>query len=505
MDVAPSLSKKLHHVSASQVDLYLRCPRLWFFQYVLGKKFPPTPAMARGTDIHAHMEKWGKSGALPPPDDEWFALIKMGTAAMELEVSKREDLILEQKFDLPTFEGGPFWTGFIDALDPNGGTEETGTFQCRVHDYKTLSDFRYVKTPDEIRNNLQLLSYAKFCISEESSIERVAIGHVYLRTKKPARVLMPPPVVVARDWIEEKWAGYIEIVREMYDLALNAPQSALDVTPHTDACGAYGGCMFRGDCGMIPTFANLGKKENVTMSTFAEKLKARALNGSVNGQIVAPVVAPEYTDAIEATIAKCPDCEGRKYRKNPEGQFLMCKACEGKGILEFVAIISPDAAPRTNQPGDVVEAAPAKEKKPRKKTTIETIETKPPTKQEQIAETSAALNAELLKKRVSAPRKAPLKAPTIYIDTFVVKGSAPRPVPFEEWLAPIVELLSSEMGLPDYQCDFANKANGSLFAAIQATLDTLPEHLYVSSSHRAASTFLEAIIPHAKEVFRGVR
>lgn len=46
----------MKHYSASQINMYMRCPAQWFFRYVEGYKQPPTAAMIQGTSYHKGVE-----------------------------------------------------------------------------------------------------------------------------------------------------------------------------------------------------------------------------------------------------------------------------------------------------------------------------------------------------------------------------------------------------------------------------------------------------------------
>jgi len=48
-------------LSPSSINLYLQCPRHWYFQYVLGLKDAETPALLRGTVVHECLEDLFKS------------------------------------------------------------------------------------------------------------------------------------------------------------------------------------------------------------------------------------------------------------------------------------------------------------------------------------------------------------------------------------------------------------------------------------------------------------
>jgi len=550
--------KKLHHVSASQVEMYRRCQRLWFFSYVVGIKSPPSPAMQKGTDIHARQQHWGETGELPEENDLWYELTKLSVAALGIEWTpeRAKDLHVERKLDMPTFDGGPLWTGFIDLLDTAG----TDYADAEIIDYKTTSDFRYAKTPDEIRNNLQLMSYAKYVFEMEPQAEQVAVGHLYLRTKLPARVLFPTRQIVDRTHVDERWQSYVADVVEMTALAASPPPKATDVTPDTSHCNDYGGCYFRAECGVggLKTLFQISspKKENTNMVegtiSFSEKLKQRklAMAGSTSvgtAPIASQAVAIEEPKAvaIEEPKASCDQCKGKKfYKAEGDDRFLMCKKCHGS---DFAAngIVPPDAPARsTAEPSPGVVAAlaapneaPADKKMRKKKEKPETAPEVPraipappmgshtasvisikvegddgqmvpfeiqneAVVVEKLTKTVAVKEAKIAAKQTSA-RTKPAVAPTIYIDCLPLKG-ANAPMPFEEWLTPITDLLADEHNVPDYRM-ISYTSKGVLMAGIQQMLDTLPATLFVNSSYSGAEIFLEATIPHAAQVIRGFR
>ena len=46
----------LDHVSHSQIEMYLRCPRQWFYRYVEGLKIPPSGSLILGGSYHKALE-----------------------------------------------------------------------------------------------------------------------------------------------------------------------------------------------------------------------------------------------------------------------------------------------------------------------------------------------------------------------------------------------------------------------------------------------------------------
>lgn len=125
---------------------------------------------------------------------------------------------------------------------------------------------------------------------------------------------------------------------------------------------------------------------------------------------------------------------------------------------------------------------------------------------QKIVDASLALAAELEQRRAS-PAAAPHVRPVIYVDCLPVRG-AEQPTPMEEWLAPIMEMAArvgdGKNSVADYRL-IEYKAKGTLKAAVQACLATCPPALAVDSRNDAAQVVLEALVPHAALVVRGIR
>jgi len=446
----------LHHVSASQVDLFVRCPRLWFYERVLDQRRPPSAAMTVGKDIHARLEHWERTGELPAADDPHLELV---TQAAEI-IHRHPGLLIEQEFTIATYDGGPGWTGFIDLYDPEAVPE-------RILDHKTISDLRYMKTPEEIRDNLQMLSYAKWAM-ETRGIGVVAVGHIYYRTRGKPKVIAGPVEVVDKEHVLEKWAGYMTTVREMDAIHTAAGRDVMAISPNTASCGMYGGCFFRQDCGLFPSLFQIqSKKDKETCMENLSQLLARK-NGAAE---------------------VCANCAGAKM-VTVEGVKDICPTCHGSGKpTATVGSVPPDAPPRTDQPND----PPAEEPKKRGRKPKAVVAAPTP---------AAADTTEPVAAAVPTGRKVPKVPPTIYVDCYPIKGES-RPVPFEDWLAPIQEAVAEANNVADYGLvSYTSKA--LLATAIQMSLDTLPECIFVKSSYRASEIFLEVVAPHARKITQRV-
>lgn len=65
--------KKLEVISATQIELFRKCPRLWYDRYVLKNKQEPTPQMLEGLEVHQAIEAFLKTGE--KPKEKWVNVV----------------------------------------------------------------------------------------------------------------------------------------------------------------------------------------------------------------------------------------------------------------------------------------------------------------------------------------------------------------------------------------------------------------------------------------------
>lgn len=275
------------YTSASQVDLFNKCERAWWFRSVAKISTPSTPAQAFGTNTHGAVEHYLKGQPIPVhPDPIEHARIMgvLAEAVKHLPNPKVGGYRVEGRIEVPTYAGGPIWQGFIDLWEPNKHPPE-------VTDHKTTSNFRYAKTPQELAENVQMVSYAKWAFLNLNT-NVVRVSHLYLLTRgKPKAHYVY--VDMTPEMVDRQWQREITTVRRM--TSLKVVTSSDDMTPNgvdTGHCHAYGGCPYRTQCGLSPaSLITIGKTKqgDYSMSTLAEKLmaaRAAAQGGA------APVASP---------------------------------------------------------------------------------------------------------------------------------------------------------------------------------------------------------------------
>lgn len=292
-----SSKRKLWSVSPSQVDAYRRCPRVWYNQTILKDREPEKPFQLRGTNIHKALEVYLTTGEVLPMvgDTQTMEFVQVAIPFLPKpivdpywkEFPKDEKgaptamLLLEQPGEMITWEGGPSVTQFIDSVTALPKT-------CKIQDYKTTSDFRYAKTPQELQLNTQLCWNAKF-IFAISDYEEIEIEHLYLLTKGRPKA-KPVSTTVTRAQVEEVWKRDMALIREMVSWAELGPPTADPLPPNTQSCDDYGGCYYRTKCGF--DVATVGWKKRTEPMSEVQK----------NGLLAQLIADAQAADPKSATV-----------------------------------------------------------------------------------------------------------------------------------------------------------------------------------------------------------
>lgn len=534
-EFAARRERVLRQISASQVDLYQTCARKWYYSYIEGRREPQSSAQAAGTAIDdEYVQPYLRTGEIKITGP-WSEHLR---ALVPHLPKPSPELLVQHRFEIATFDGGPVWLGFMDWV------RQRGESWLQAEDLKSTSDFRYAKTPEQLLRNTQMMSYAE-ALHREFEPEKVSIAHVVIRRKSP-KVLVTPgpddrPLYVSRQHAADFYGSMLDDVRAMTEAARSCA-SADDLTPNTEACGDYGGCFHRASCAGLISTTNLTKgfpkmsTPNGTGMTLAERLAARNASppppkpGSpftmqppaqpfrrpepvttAPDAVVPPDAppresTPEYVAEVEASAKK-----PRKPKAAPAATDAALSAAEEDEEAQLEAKLK---ATREKKAAAAAEAAREADlaKKAAEEAELEkarqALRDSPKAK---IAEASKALKTELdAQIPARATRKVPATKPILLVDCLPQKGAVP--VALEDWLAPIAEAAAAAyvdpktgaVGVADWRLISYNSAP-ILAVAIRAALDTCPEVLTIDSRQRGAEIALEELVPHAALVIRGVR
>ena len=219
------------HSSPSQVELYRRCPRLWYDSYILGLKAASTPAQELGTAVHAVLEAYLKDGT-PPPDTTAGNIARVGLHLLPPPGVVR----VEGKVEIP---GAPVpMVGIIDWIDEQPGAPLT------IGDHKTASDKKWVRTKDQLEVDVQLMSYVHYGFSRHPDAKIAKALHTYFGTRGEAWADQVS-VLVTHKMVQNVWDGICETIRDMQADAVKDEPAVKQIPT---ACSAYGGCHLKSRC-----------------------------------------------------------------------------------------------------------------------------------------------------------------------------------------------------------------------------------------------------------------
>jgi len=252
--VVQAVIPELERVSPSSISAFLLCKRKFYYQYRL--KIPRKPSRGKdlGSAVHNICESWILYREIP--DITGKALDCARALFPHLPVLHTDQVEQKIRLEIPGF---PVITGRVDHWGysheyDNGSSSiiesqevSLGHSYVRdnvpkilVSDIKTLSDFRYVKTHEQLRDDPQAVIYCTAFASHGNPTFR----HLYVRTTPPHYTKVVE-ISYDREELKSRLVGILGTVYQMmetYSLPLK------EVAGNTNMCDTYGGCDFRCHC-----------------------------------------------------------------------------------------------------------------------------------------------------------------------------------------------------------------------------------------------------------------
>jgi hypothetical protein len=233
-------------IEAFDPDTTWGCNRAWWFKYVQKIQGPPDASQQLGTDVHAQIEHYIKTG------QNVLGKIAMSGKAI-IDGIKLLNPVIEGDISYPF--GEDLMRGRVDVrlVSPP-----------RIVDWKTTSSIeKYAKTPGDLRKNTQMLIYADWHRKQNGVIP--SLMHVYFQTKGNV-----PAVEVLTHITEEQLdTGIARIKKLVEQIHVVAEQKTVqEITPNLRACDVGRGCPFRHVC---PRYEGV-----TTVASLLEKFKTKA-------------------------------------------------------------------------------------------------------------------------------------------------------------------------------------------------------------------------------------
>lgn len=143
------------HISATQINMYLRCPAQYYFRYVEGLILPPNAAITKGWTVHRGIEENYRQKIETHEDMKLNDILEFTAAVFEEKAKETEwdedqgqvkdetiqlaslyhtdiapavqPVYVEQKIEIPLEDTDQTLLGFIDVIDSEGYIRDTKT------------------------------------------------------------------------------------------------------------------------------------------------------------------------------------------------------------------------------------------------------------------------------------------------------------------------------------------------------------------------------------------
>jgi hypothetical protein len=497
----------LRSVSATQIKQHRSCALQWYLQRVEGWQMPQSPSQALGEAIHKQVEDYlldGKNPDLPSVENAIKKGLVPPTGGTYLVEEPKDYGMVIRCADVPV-------KGRIDLLIPPASGESL----VKVVDWKSASSFRYVPEPDALTRDVQGVLYLKYAFSNYPFATHGQFRHVYLLTKGTGSKKVDAEVV-DRDFIDGQWAHIEATVEEMKATASRALPVVAATQANLSHCSNYGGCSFRDRCpaaskGLVASMIEAESQtsasgEGITMSTLAEKLKARKAATQSSPSVATPVevATPVVVEPVVETKVETPVVEAKAETPVVEAKAETKAKPKAKSVPEPIGIVPPDAPG-----GDLVH-----EKHDGIKAEVEAF----------IASMAEPVSAPVVEPVVVPEAKveyvedpvttsAPAKTLSLFIDCY------PERAPFEnlhaledeiaERTPSLLEHLrkTSPKDVPEGTVDLGEVLFGRGYSTLSASfaLKPITGAWTVSTLGPASSKVLEVLLPKATLVVRGRR
>ena len=271
-------------MSATQIDTFELCERKWGWDKIARVPRKPNKFLDRGIDLHDIAEAFLKTGALPPETDAG-RVFKPGIKYLPAPGT----CIVEGKF---------FWYPENEPFGIVGKIDWERQDIVGIGDHKTTSDKKWIKTPEELQTNIQVVTYCARTASAREADEVACRWLYYIwNPKRPKAV--PVDFVMPLPHIVEQWERVAEIGRRMV-LRLEQQCEVTDLPYSIEACGKYSGCPYLELCG-IPPAERI--KSLMAQLSLKEKMAARAAEKAAVNPPEQPASEPEPQPQPEAQAA----------------------------------------------------------------------------------------------------------------------------------------------------------------------------------------------------------
>lgn len=240
-------------VSASQIDLFRKCPRKWAWAYIEGFREEPTESTELGGRVHKILEGYLRDGTKIDGTTHEGSIAQAGLPFLPEPGTG----LVEEYFRIPS--GEVILHGYIDWH---------GSY---VLDHKTTSDFRWAKTPEDLSSDTQSILYGSWALG---SAAEISARWLYYRTKGKPQA-RPVDTVLGRDHLT---TGLAVLVDEAHLLTRLRKDRAdpLSLPANPQHCFAYQKLCHNAHRCNLTTLQRIQKMQPIGKDQLLEQLKLKA-------------------------------------------------------------------------------------------------------------------------------------------------------------------------------------------------------------------------------------
>lgn len=288
------MSEKLPvYVSASQIETFNQCARKWGFDKLDRIERADSAGARESSALHAECEAHHLDGSVPTSG--------AARVALRLAPPPSSTVVVEQGFEWPLPGSNIIFTGFIDLLDLSDPKHP------RIWDYKFYKDKKYFRGAEDLRSDIQRITYTHVLFQEFPEAEKVSFGLIQVaKTGTHAACLVDFPST--RD---EARIHFERVSSLAYAIAghreLTSSARDIDFPPTDTPCVAYGGCHYIKVCGGAPSAPF--NAESFVSNLFAEDVQDMSFMKNLKASRPAPATpaaAPAATPAAAPAAATKP-------------------------------------------------------------------------------------------------------------------------------------------------------------------------------------------------------
>lgn len=333
--------------SATQIDTYILCNRKWGIKKIDGIKPERNRFADRGVDMHGVGERFLRH-AIPPPDTDAGKVFRASIPHLPAPGSGlvEEPFLWVPKGEKFSICGKMDWVGMLPGLAAGGA--------LALRDHKNTSSFDWAKSAEELRTNVQAVTYCAYLLEEAFPDEGLVHCRWLYDLWKPDRPkCRPVDFIMPREHVFAEFEKIKETCREMVLWLEKKPRGA-EMPYQVSACDAFGGCSYRGVQCVLSDAERM--RAHMAQQSLREKMAARAAQApAVNPGASEPQPPPQQAPAQASLPTAPPPAQAAAPEPAPvaapaaspapEAPISLAKRMEAKKAAADAAKAATTAAP----------------------------------------------------------------------------------------------------------------------------------------------------------------